>query len=1055
MNDLRLWQWLHEGGGSPGELAASLHELAKLPLKLRFPWFGRLDSALDHPDPGVRGAALEVLAGATGLSAFQRLVEALHDRSLSVRLIAVESLRISAAADPARWVHAIYHPDVKVRVAALAGNCVADSEPYLLPLLETADHALPAAEQLSGRRLERGELDVVIRPWRLLGLVLRVVPGYVFTRETLTADLPDQEGQISVQGGLMLIHVRPGSPSVAQKLHRGDVLVWMNGRETRSHEDVAAVLAESSLEPTRPIRFAVLRRKKTVCGQFSLPVILAHQSAGLGQTASNQLGGNSNASSFSLRRSRDTKGRVSQPKDNAIEEFLQQDGRKNESPTVFRVLRSRDFEELLILSRDNDQVVAAAAVARLVELKQDDLPSLKFSEESIALFLRQFLDNNSVRIETTRVAAARWLYNHGDTRGFPLILGEIIADQAQSSGFLKDADGLLVKNAVRAGLYAGPGAVPPEWLLERLLELPDRSLKGDCLAVFVVETADLGLCKRAMERLRLLRARSWKLNALADTFAWGKAVGFALTQKLFSIEMLVGEELGYTRLEQSRIHVNPLPLLRQEENGRDIVRGLILHELGHHKYHGGPVAKQVWERATAEKIFQLLNVVTDEHLERNLRAENRDHGHMLKRLCTYAFQHLHRDVPVQELIDALSPAAFETLVQTRLKAARKRGCVRVASGQVLRAAEQAGSSFARFLRALRMGLGTRGKDPKAVEALQLFTPEFRHSTMNDLLQIARKLREIFGNQVMLLDLVAQDKAMAGDASDLIVHGDGLSQSDVDNEIARRHPPLVLNQAAFDGDPVKSRVKRPSDGSVRQQLAQVRHDPVAQRVYAQSVALEARLLRQFLLRAGATRSLHPRRMRGSRLDGSRILALVLRGDPQVLMLQQSICKPDLFIGVLVDCSNEMNDTIELAKRFATVIAVAAKEIPGIDSRFFGYTHNTISEAGDAERPAIHGLGTRCCKNVTAALGHVADRALDSKRKNRLLVVIDAPETEGATLDALRKLTRLLSRKWRIHCAEVAMIPPNQQSYPHTIVLAEGQMAGSARQLGMICVRIAGS
>ena len=93
---------------------------------------------------------------------------------------------------------------------------------------------------------------------------------------------------------------------------------------------------------------------------------------------------------------------------------------------------------------------------------------------------------------------------------------------------------------------------------------------------------------------------------------------------------------------------------------------------------------------------------------------------------------------MQELIDALSPGAFEALVRARLKAARKPGCVRVVSGQVLRAAAEAGNSFARFLRALRMGLGARGSGPKVTEALQLFAPGFRHGTMDDLLQIARK-----------------------------------------------------------------------------------------------------------------------------------------------------------------------------------------------------------------------------------------------------------------------------------------------------------------------------
>ncbi len=633
-----------------------------------------------------------------------------------------------------------------------------------------------------------------------------------------------------------------------------------------------------------------------------------------------------------------------------------------------------------------------------------------------------------------------------------LVLAAAVADEDLARRLLENADQVLVENTVRAALHAGAGIVPEAWLLERLLELHDGPQKAGSLAVFATAATDAEVCKRAMRQLVLLRARSWKLRALADTFAWGRQAAYKLTGRAFAIEMLAGEELGYTRLEQSRICVNPLPLLRQEAKGRDIVRGLILHELGHHKYHSGPVAKGVWQQAAEEMIHQLLNLVADEHLERNLRAVNRDYGHMLKRLGTYAFQHLQRDIPVQELIDALSPGAFDTLVRARLKAARKPGCVRVASGQVLRAAAEAGNSFARFVRALRMGLGARGSDPKVAEALQLFASGFRNSTMDDLLQVARKLRQIFGNQVALLDLLAQDRVMAGDGDDLLVHGEGLCQADIDREIGRCHARRI-NAAASEGLPVKARVKRPADENVEQEVAQVAYDPAAQQVYAQQAAHAARLLRQFLLRSGETLHHDPRRVRGSSLDRSRIRALVLRGDPRVLKLRQSLYTPDLFLGVLIDCSSEMDNDIERAKLFASAIAVAAQGMSGIEARFFGFTHNTIYEAGDADRPASHGLATRCCKNVTAALRHVADRALDSKRKHRLLVVVDMPETEDCTRDSLRTLARLLARQWNIHCAEVAVAPPACKCCPQTVVLAEGQMAQSARQLGKICVQTA--
>ena len=67
-------------------------------------------------------------------------------------------------------------------------------------------------------------------------------------------------------------------------------------------------------------------------------------------------------------------------------------------------------------------------------------------------------------------------------------------------------------------------------------------------------------------------------------------------------------------------------------------------------------------------------------------------------------------------------------------------------------------SFARFVRALRMGLGNRHGDPKVAQGLELFRGRFRHSAMAGLLDMARKLREIFGEETDLLESFNQDAA---------------------------------------------------------------------------------------------------------------------------------------------------------------------------------------------------------------------------------------------------------------------------------------------------------
>ena len=103
--------------------------------------------------------------------------------------------------------------------------------------------------------------------------------------------------------------------------------------------------------------------------------------------------------------------------------------------------------------------------------------------------------------------------------------------------------------------------------------------------------------------------------------------------------MITGEDLGFTRLNESRIFVSPLPYLLGHQQGEEVVRALILHEYGHHLYHKGPTPEAIWQQAEREGLGRLLNLVADEHLERNLRARERRFGDLLKVLAAYAAEH--------------------------------------------------------------------------------------------------------------------------------------------------------------------------------------------------------------------------------------------------------------------------------------------------------------------------------------------------------------------------------------------------------------------------------
>jgi hypothetical protein len=130
MKDLLLFRMLldKERPLDPGAALPLLFDLAALPLEQRFPFFGALAPALDHEDESIAAAAVRSLRGSEGPYGLRRMVAALSDARPPVALAAVEALRESCTAQPARWIHAVFHPEPAVRVAAASGAAPPQAE---------------------------------------------------------------------------------------------------------------------------------------------------------------------------------------------------------------------------------------------------------------------------------------------------------------------------------------------------------------------------------------------------------------------------------------------------------------------------------------------------------------------------------------------------------------------------------------------------------------------------------------------------------------------------------------------------------------------------------------------------------------------------------------------------------------------------------------------------------------------------------------------------------------------------------------------------------------
>ncbi len=589
------------------------------------------------------------------------------------------------------------------------------------------------------------------------------------------------------------------------------------------------------------------------------------------------------------------------------------------------------------------------------------------------------------------------------------------------------------------------GSAPHEYLLvmaygKRACSTEDE----EALEALLTHAGRVQIRRWVRDRLPVSPLRGIKLARLARTFAWGVEVGRMLTGEKFEVRLLVGDgDTGFTRLKEKRIFVTGQPILRGERRATEVVRGLIIHEFGHHMYHKGPDAEEVCRQVTRESLASLYNLVLDEHLERNLRRRSSHYGDMLKTLDAYMFLHSSREVAVHTLLERLGDRAAEVLTRIPLGAARKPNHVLVPSGRLLRALEGAGHSFARFIRALRTGLGNRSGDPKVAEGLQLFNSGFRKSTMPQLLDIARKLRAIFGDETNILQQLGQDGLMSDDDADTLQADQGISPEDVDQAVNDLLPGAHREKDTGGSRSINRAPEESFDPITR--IEKLQADPAEHAHLARKVAPAARQLRRYFQDLGRVRRPQRCRLQGRQLDRGRLRDLLLRADPRVLIARPTEQLTDLFLGVAIDCSGSMSGTkIEKARHFGVLLAEALRGQSRIDLRLFGFEHDVLWDAGDARNCAVHRLRANGGNNDAAALAHLAALARRSRRQARLLVMVSDGMPSNCTVNALKALVRRLTRQ-RYCCAQVAVESIKDICFPHYVLL-EGDLQSTVRRFG---------
>jgi hypothetical protein len=692
-------------------------------------------------------------------------------------------------------------------------------------------------------------------------------------------------------------------------------------------------------------------------------------------------------------------------------------------------------------------------------------------DQSIIEAFESFLQCGNDHPQSSRLNVAQRLQYYGLYTGWPLLLAKVLQSKKTHDG-IKECDIEKLHNlfvnvptsyittAVRAVLYAGYEHININNLF---LCLKKDNLDADSQLQALLEilryTHITFVQNQALELMQRTPQRSQNLSELADTFAWGVNIARELSGGLFVFKMIVGNDLGYTRLSGREIFINPLPLLRKERNGKQIIHGLILHEIGHHLYHSAKEDVELWEKTNRENklLANLLNLVADEHLERNLRLKDQSFARSLKTLASYAFQHSERDIPLLNLLQLLGARCFDILHRTSLRPSLKPQNVRLNLGKLFSELEAQGMSFPRFVRALRMGLGNRHSDPLVEQALSLFTRDFRNASMPELLNISKSLYEIFFPELQLMELLSQDGMLKNELS-AELHGalEGISDEELQREVERilrskdQDDTKGQNSHSFREINLSTDIAFPLINSV-QTLIYNRSEHAK---YSAQISRYSIKLREYLLHLGLGYVYQKHRTRGQKIDRSSLTSSIIKSDPRILVARKTLYKSDLFIAVIIDCSGSMviHDNIERAKLFATLIADAAANISGVDAHFLGFTDSVLYNAGNAQNCAVHALQAEGGNNDAAALWYASRLAIASRRKARLIVMISDGSPTECSVDALQQLVQKISIKFKICCAQVAVAQMQHICFPHYIELTDSNINVAVQKFGSMLMKI---
>lgn len=529
---------------------------------------------------------------------------------------------------------------------------------------------------------------------------------------------------------------------------------------------------------------------------------------------------------------------------------------------------------------------------------------------------------------------------------------------------------------------------------------------------------------------------------------------------------LTSNGLGYTWLDKEgpsvTININPRPILEGDPDGPTIFRGLGWHETGHQKLHTNLTASDKLMRLLKEdpQTFMTVDNLLDEHMERNIRSEREDIGQVFDKLVRYCWSEMpepltnqrefeyrnrtHRlqtDNPAVAKALKMIPKNFKNLTEWQIfdlaqeiakflkeeeekqssQDQEEQGQQQQPQGQSQQQGQQAQG---KGTESKPQQAGTEGQDGESTEE-----SEQLYGQVVDINDLPEELRNA------LLETLKQALEKAA------------------KEVAEAHRKQSQQEEDETGTPGGQglNLDRELDFDLIRKVVVVKKDiPEHQRILSR-VRGDVRLLRKFFENLGFTYVDVYDQTDGYDLV-SDIDRLAVFGDEDVFVDETLVSKASYDIQIIIDCSGSMaGDKMERAKTFGAITAEALRGIHGISCHFWGFTHTTIFDCGNAISCGASSLRAGGGNNDAAALWHASQRsAVSGKEIKILLMVSDGSPTE-CSWESLRGLVSKLTKQGFV-CVQVAVDRIYEPAFDYFVDLAGYDFRTAVRQFGKLVQKL---